>query len=140
MIENILQHLEKVQKKGHNAYVACCPAHDDRSPSLAIREVDGERVLIKCFAGCSVQDVLGAIGLKMEDLFPPRPVNETGGYKRLSKPFTDAQLLAVILKEAGIIDFAAHDIAAGRAVSATDAERIALARDRIHRAVHYAQS
>lgn len=140
MIDNILQHLTHVKKKSHNAYIACCPAHNDRSPSLTIREIEGERVLLHCFAGCSVQEILGAIGLKMEDLFPPMPINDRGGYKRASKPFTDSQLLAVILKEAGIIDFAAHDMANGLSVSKADAERIVLARDRIHRAVYYAQS
>ena len=69
MIENILSRLEKV--KGRNgAYTACCPAHGDKSPSLAIRELDDGRILMKCFANCSVQEIMGAIGMEIGDLFP----------------------------------------------------------------------
>jgi len=40
--------------------MCCCPAHDDRSPSLSVRV--GERsLLFKCFAGCRTDDVLRAI-------------------------------------------------------------------------------
>ena len=36
--------------------MACCPVHDDRKPSLSIR--DGERrLIVNCFAGCDWQDV-----------------------------------------------------------------------------------
>jgi len=51
--DKILPLLDKVKKKGDNSWVVCCPAHDDKSPSLAIREVD-DRLLIHCFAGCTV--------------------------------------------------------------------------------------
>jgi hypothetical protein len=38
-----------------------CPAHDDRVPSLSVR-IGHSSLLFKCFAGCSNQDVLRAIG------------------------------------------------------------------------------
>ena len=38
----------------------CCPAHDDRSPSLSLR--DGDRgVIVRCWAGCDPRDVLAAL-------------------------------------------------------------------------------
>jgi DNA primase len=40
--------------------MARCPAHDDRTPSLSIREVEG-KVLIHCHAGCSQRDVIAAL-------------------------------------------------------------------------------
>lgn len=50
-------------------FIACCPAHADRSPSLSIREgIDG-RVLLHCFAGCSVESVCDALRIKVSDLF-----------------------------------------------------------------------
>jgi hypothetical protein len=49
---------------------ACCPAHDDISPSLSIREVDDGRILIHCFSGCEVHSVVAAVGLELSDLFP----------------------------------------------------------------------
>ena len=42
-----------------DGWMACCPAHDDRTPSLSIHEVDG-KTLFHCFAGCSQDEVLAA--------------------------------------------------------------------------------
>ncbi len=70
-IESILNRLDKV-KSNSNGYLACCPAHDDHSPSLSISEGDGGRVLLKCFAGCKPEAIVSALGLALSDLFPPR--------------------------------------------------------------------
>ena len=39
---------------------ACCPAHDDRTPSLKISDGD-TAILLKCFAGCDTLDVIDAL-------------------------------------------------------------------------------
>jgi hypothetical protein len=49
-------------------YTALCPAHDDRSPSLAVRERGG-RVLVHCFTGCTAEAILDALALEWTDLF-----------------------------------------------------------------------
>ena len=41
--------------------MACCPAHDDRTPSLSIT-LGKKAILFHCFAGCSNQAVLAALG------------------------------------------------------------------------------
>lgn len=46
-----------------------CPAHEDGTPSLSIDTGDDGRVLVNCFAGCSVDAVCVAIGLRPADLF-----------------------------------------------------------------------
>ena len=46
-----------------------CPAHTDRKPSLSLSEGSDGRVLLNCFAGCSIENVLRALGLHMHDLF-----------------------------------------------------------------------
>lgn len=51
-------------------WMAQCPAHDDREPSLSLTEADGGRVLFHCFAGCDPEDVLNALGLDWRDCFP----------------------------------------------------------------------
>lgn len=43
-----------------SGYMARCPAHDDRTPSLSITERDG-KVLVKCFGGCAQSDVISAL-------------------------------------------------------------------------------
>jgi 5S rRNA maturation endonuclease (ribonuclease M5) len=47
--------------------VACCPAHEDKHPSLKVREGD-DRLLVHCHAGCSQDDVLAALGLSWKDV------------------------------------------------------------------------
>ncbi len=47
-----------------------CSHHDDKVPSLSISVGDDNRVLIYCQAGCTTEDVVAALGLKMRDLFP----------------------------------------------------------------------
>ena len=65
--QDVLDRLEKVTgSKGK--WMACCPAHQDKSPSLAVTETD-DRVLVHCFSGCDTQDVTAAIGLNVANLF-----------------------------------------------------------------------
>jgi hypothetical protein len=49
-------------------WIARCPAHEDRSPSLSISERDG-KVLLHCFASCTIEAVCDAIGIQVRDLF-----------------------------------------------------------------------
>lgn len=49
--------------------VARCPAHRDRSPSLSVRDGDGGRLLVRCFAGCDFADVRDALAAR--GLWPP---------------------------------------------------------------------
>lgn len=57
---------------GHRG-VCRCPAHDDRSPSLSVRERDG-KVLVHCHAGCPQTDVIEA--LRARGLWPERERRE----------------------------------------------------------------
>jgi hypothetical protein len=68
-IEKVLAHLPSHKRSG-KGFKACCPAHEDRNPSLAISEADDGTVLLNCFAGCAADEVVAALGLDMADLFP----------------------------------------------------------------------
>jgi hypothetical protein len=56
-----------------------CPAHDDRSPSLSVRDSD-RGLIVRCWAGCDPRDVLaelryrGLLGEPTEDRPPAAPV------------------------------------------------------------------
>jgi len=67
-IQGLLSHLDGVKETGNGKYLARCPAHDDRSPSLSITECDGGRILINCFAGCPAIEIVEAVGLRLSDL------------------------------------------------------------------------
>ncbi len=71
-IEYVLNHLRGVRPSLHG-WVACCPAHADREPSLSIGIGEGGQALLKCFAGCSLDAIVQAIGMTVADLFPGSP-------------------------------------------------------------------
>jgi putative DNA primase/helicase len=73
-ITMVLDRLSGFRQSG-NYWTAICPAHDDRSPSLSVAIGNDGRVLLKCHAGCTVEDIVLALNLTMADLFPhPREV------------------------------------------------------------------
>ena len=73
-VNALLARLEGVRPTG-DGYQARCPnpghgkSRGDRNPSLSIGEGQDGRALIKCWAGCPLEDIVGAIGLDERDLF-----------------------------------------------------------------------
>lgn len=67
-IDCILSVLSGVRRRGVE-YVARCPAHEDRSPSLSIGKGDDGRVLLHCHAGCTPEAIMGCLGMSIGDLF-----------------------------------------------------------------------
>src|SRR5262245_49459435 len=60
------------RRNGRN-WTAPCPAHDDRTPSLSIKQAD-DKVLVHCHAGCSQQEVIDALrGRGLWSCEPGRP-------------------------------------------------------------------
>jgi hypothetical protein len=127
-IENVLARLEshKLKKAGQGKWVACCPAHEDRTPSLSIAEGQDGRVLLHCFGGCGVDAVVGALGLGIEDLFP-----EDGQHTRSARTTTYRQALEVIKVEVALVALAARNLAGGHELHHADLERLRVAERRI---------
>ena len=70
-LENTLNRLDGV-RSGARGWSARCPAHDDRNNSLSISLGDDGRILLHCFVGCPVTEIVKNIGLLMTDLSPDR--------------------------------------------------------------------
>lgn len=68
ILQDLLSRLHNVRGEGTQC-TACCPAHDDRNASLSIGKGDDGRILLHCHAGCSVDDIVSALGLKLSDLY-----------------------------------------------------------------------
>jgi 5S rRNA maturation endonuclease (ribonuclease M5) len=87
-LNEILGRFQNVKPAPNGGYLALCPAHDDRNPSLKIDQTDGGKILLKCFAGCDTKDVIRAAGLNWSDLSPngtgrpkaPDPIIRTYDY------------------------------------------------------------
>jgi len=68
-IDELLPKLDRLRKT-KDGWTARCPAHDDRTPSLSVAIGESGQILLRCFAGCALDDVLESLGLKVTDLFP----------------------------------------------------------------------
>jgi hypothetical protein len=130
----LLERLDRVRQTGTGRWIARCPSHEDRSPSLSIREVDDGRVLIHDFAGCETGDILAAVGLTLTDLYPARLADSL---TRVPQAFSAIDALRALTFESSIVAICASDIAEGRSLSAIDADRIALAAGRIATALEF---
>lgn len=62
-------------RKSGTGWTARCCGHDDKTASLSVSAGADGRVLLKCHAGCTAENIVGALGLKLADLFPPRPAS-----------------------------------------------------------------
>jgi 5S rRNA maturation endonuclease (ribonuclease M5) len=67
----VLSKCESLRKNG-KGWMAKCPAHPDRTPSLAIQEGDSQPVVLTCHADCDRDDVLKGMGLSWADVCAPR--------------------------------------------------------------------
>lgn len=112
--KEIIERVEKCRRTGRGQWISLCPAHTDKSPSLSIGESDDGRTLVHCHGGCSALDVLTAIGLSWDALYP----EDEKHYKSMmshihKKPTVDDY----------VVDLAEHSRKAGKSVTAADKRR-----------------
>jgi hypothetical protein len=119
MIDDFLSRLELVRQVGPGKWTARCPAHPDKSPSMALWDEPDGRVGIYCSALCDYRDILSALGLEASALFPEKP--KGGLYARNTKrPFGPADLLRLLSHNSLVVYLAAKDAAQGIALSDAD--------------------
>jgi hypothetical protein len=128
--ETLLSRLDKVRQRGPGQWSARCPAHDDKGPSLSIKELPDGRTLLKCFAGCEAHEVVGALGLALRDLFPPS--GDGAQPARVRGLLPPRQALELIDHEAQLVTVAALNAANGVALSDVDRARLVKAANRIN--------
>ena len=129
MIADILPRLEKVRKTGPRNWLACCPAHEDRSPSFTIHEANDGRILAHCFGGCSFEEIVNAVGLGWDAWFPEKPI-EQAGHIRAAFPAHD--VLKALAFEATLVAVAAGNVAQGVELTEADRKRLFVAMQRIN--------
>jgi len=119
-VELLLSRLESVRANRNGTWLARCPAHDDRSPSLSIATGDDGKVLLHCFAGCGAADVVEAIGLELSSLFP-----ETHDWKGQRRSRVDYKALVNLLRhEATVMLIAAQKLSEGVVLTEDDQETL----------------
>jgi hypothetical protein len=138
-IENLINRLDKVKGRNGN-WTACCPAHSDRSPSLAIRLLEDERILLHCFAGCDVNEIVQSLGMTISDLFPPKTENfeDSKPIKINTQKFFATDLLRIMSFESMVVMIAASDLSKGKKLNERDMDRMKLSFERIQEVARYA--
>lgn len=67
--EALLSRLANVHPAGRDRWLATCPAHGSGKNKALSIAVKGDKLLLHCFAGCSAEAVLAALGLTWRDLY-----------------------------------------------------------------------
>ena len=78
----------KELKKTNQGYQTCCPAHDDQNPSLSIFEAADGKILLKCFSGCTVDNICSSLNMSLSELFD-KPLNDYRETKRIVYSYKD---------------------------------------------------
>ena len=135
-LDLLLSRLDNVKPAGQG-YRACCPAHESKSRStLCIKQGDDGRVLLHCFGGCSVLEVVHNLGLELKDLFE-RPVvsnmtvEEKLRIRQLAKERQWKVALESLPLEIAIVEIAAVHLSKGEPLNERDHLRLELAGKRI---------
>jgi hypothetical protein len=121
----------RVRKLGPDRWTACCPAHDDRHPSLSIRQTNDGVLLLKCFGGCSVRDIVDSIGMNLSELFPAKLVRDHS--PPLRHRYYRDQTFAMLRHEAAIVWLIGSNMHARREIGEADYERLCQAVAKIER-------
>lgn len=139
-VDPFLALLEGVKQTGRARWIAKCPAHADKRPSLSVDEGANGTILICCRAGCAAIDVVHAVGLELADLFPKRDLS------KLTKPqAADVRMIAkrnqveaaayACEHESHILMQVATAMLAGN-ITQADYDRLIVAQERISAARH----
>lgn len=132
-VRNFIERLEGVKQTASDRWLAKCPSHDDRSPSLSVRDL-GDTFLVKCWAGCGGVEVIEAVGLTAADFYERHgehtPATDSR-YRR--KPYLTVRELADVLDlEFWVVLACAQNLIDG-SLSDDDVSRLYEARGRVSR-------
>lgn len=134
-VDTLLARLDNVRAHGPRGWRADCPAGHSSRGALSIGEADDGRALLRCFAGCSAADVVGAAGLVLADLFPERTADRSalarGQRRDVARQSDWSAALGVLAREAVIVQVAAVAMVRGEPVTIEDAQRLHVAAQRI---------
>lgn len=98
----VLDKLDVKRRTSKGGALARCPAHEDRVASLSVDVGTDGRTLLRCFAGCTSEDIVAAVGLDLKDLFTgdsdadlPQLVTRKPNATRYEMRDADGALIAV---------------------------------------------
>ena len=128
-IDVVLSRLDDPKPNGRDRWRSRCPACGGNKSALSVGIGNDDAVLIQCFKGCEVAAVVDAMGLRLQDLFPPKLTGSPPLQRR--GMLTAGQALDVISRECLLTWTAAFNLANGHALTEMDLEQLMIASRRI---------
>ncbi len=117
--EEILARFSKVYKSGEGEYQCLCPSHNDRTASLGLKFKE-DKMILNCFAGCSMEDIIGAVGLSWADVMP----NNVDTEYKPEKRFNPYSVLKATRQDLLFIAVCAGHVASGKELDKEDSEKL----------------
>ena len=133
----ILTRLQKVKRISEGRYVAICPCHNDKTPSLAITLKPDGVTLIHCFGcGASGLDICNALGIFPAVLFSP---SDNPRYEKQNRQgFSAWQLLHVLERDLLVVLIAVNrNLIGGEQLCQSDVDYLKGVCVRINEALQY---
>lgn len=127
---DLLPQFDGLKQTGPDRWIANCPAHEDRSPSLAIKDA-GDRILCHCFAGCEFREIADALGVLPSAFFEAGRYDRREYGKKFIVPYRDA--LIIVRHEMWVLVTIATNMQKGQ-LDAGDSDRLVKAGARIESA------
>lgn len=131
----LISRLDGVRPTGRDQWIAKCPAHDDKSPSLSIRETSDGTILIKCWAGCSAYEIVSSVGLELSNLFPARIPQL--GRKPERRPFPASDALRCMANDVIFLLICASDMQRGEKLIEPDIKNLVAIGARLRASCNY---
>jgi len=131
-IHEILSHFENVKKSGSNQYQCKCPSHEDRSNSMGVSlSDDGQKIIMNCFAGCTLTEVMQASGLTWDDIMPNKRVDsfimkdgEVSGMIKQRQSFNPYAALKYLANDILFVAMCAAEVNSGRKLIPEDQNKL----------------
>lgn len=132
-VDMILGRLDKPRQTGRDRWRSRCPSCGGGSTSsLSVGVGADGAVLLKCFKGCEVAQVVDALGLQLSDLFPPKlEAGQGAAPMKRRRLISDRQALDLLHDEAQLVAIVGLNLARGVPVVDADLERVLQAAGRV---------
>lgn len=130
-VELVLARLDNPKLNGRDRWRSACPACGGNKSALSVGIGSDDAVLLKCWKGCGVSEVVASLGLELHDLFPPKLADHRATPLRRRGMLTAGQCLDVISFECLLTWTAAINLANGHTLTPDDLARLSIAAERI---------
>ena len=119
-VDPFLSKLDGLTGKGPRWRAICPACKGTNRTKLSVYETEDGHVLLRCWAGCDVYEILRAVGMGIDDLFPRQPRM----YRpRERRPWTTSEVVQALGGELNVAWVLLQDIANHRPIGAADRVR-----------------